>query len=44
MAPSSLLGGLPNRNAAASELSLSSELFEEELFEGEARMVVFVDR
>ena len=44
LAPASLLGGLPNRNATASELSLSSELFEEEFFEGDARKVLFVDR
>ena len=44
IAPASLLGGLPHRSAVESEVSLSSELFEHELFEGEARMVVFVDR
>ena len=44
ISPAALLGGLPNRNATASELSLSSELFEQEFFEGDARIVLFVDR
>ena len=43
ISPAALLGGLPNRNATASELSLSSELFEQEFFEGDARIVLFVD-
>ena len=44
ISPAALLGGLPNRNAIASELSLSSELFEQEFFEGDARIVLFIDR
>ena len=44
IAPASLLGGLPKRSAVESEIGLSSELFESELFEGEARMVIFIDR
>ena len=39
-----MLGGLPHRSSVESEIGLSSELFETELFEGEARMVLFVDR
>ena len=44
ISPAALLGGLPNRNAIASEFSLSSELFEQEFFEGDARIVLFIDR
>ena len=44
IAPPSLLGGLEGRNSIESELKLSSELFENELNEGEPRMILFIDR
>ena len=41
VAPASLLGGLSTWSAVESEIGLSFELFESELFKIEARMVIF---